>query len=143
VRVQIGRVTANSEAPRAPYSLEPAAFPLPALAQLAGRAPLGGTREVVLACLLVGRAVVDATAADAPLTKEQVRARAKEITDWLAATSLAGYLRAPLSRLAEATGSEDGRAMSSALDSVIMVTANHLDPAARLELGRLAQAVEK
>lgn len=136
-------MTANSEAPRAPYSLEPAAFPLPALAHLAGRAPLGGSREIVLACLMVARAVIDATLPETPISRDQTRARAKEIGDWLAASPLAGNVKAPLARLAEATGTGDGAAMAAGLESVIMVTANHLDSAARLELGRLAQAVEK
>jgi hypothetical protein len=136
-------VTVNTEAPRAPYSLEPAAFPLPALAHLAGRAPLGGSREIVLACLLVARAVADSSPPAAAISRDQARARAKQIGDWLAASPLAGNIKAPLVRLAEATGAGEGAAMAAGLESVIMVTANHLDSAARLELGRLAQTVEK
>ena len=136
-------MTASLDAPRAPYSLEPAAFPLPALANLAGRAPLGGAREIVMACFLVARAVIDATSPETPLTPEQSRARAKGIGGWLAATTLSGNVKAPLARLAEAIGEDDGGAMAAAFESVILVTAIHLDPAARLELGRLAQAIEK
>jgi hypothetical protein len=131
------------DAPRAPYSLEPTAFPFPALANLAGRAPLGGQREIVLACLLVARVVADARSGNGLLTLEQRRARAREVSDWLAATTIPANIRTALTRLAEGTSSEDQAQSSAALHSVMMITANHLDPAARLELGRLAQAVEK
>jgi hypothetical protein len=136
-------VTGNNDAPRAPYSLEPTAFPFPALASLAGRAPLGGQREIVLACLLVARVVADASDPNAPLTLDQRRARAKEVADWLVATTIPGQVKTALARLAEGTSSDDRANLSSALGSVMMVTAGHLDPAARLELDRLAQAVEK
>jgi hypothetical protein len=142
---QIGRVTANSDAPRAPYSLEPTAFPFPALASLAGRAALGGQREIVLACLLVARVVVDAgkTNGGGLLTLDQRRARAKEVTDWLAATTIPVAVKTALATLAAGTTVEDPGQLSAALESVMTVTANHLDPAARLELGRLAQTAEK
>jgi hypothetical protein len=142
---QIGRVTAHTDAPRAPYSLEPTAFPFPALASLAGRAPLGGQREIVLACLLVARVVVDAADMNGAglLTMDQRRARAKEVGDWLAATSIPPVIKGALTGLAEGTASADRGYVTSALDSVMMVTANHLDPAARLELEQLAQAIEK
>jgi hypothetical protein len=136
-------VTASTDAPRAPYSLEPTAFPYPALAGLAGRAPLGGQREIVLACLLVARVVGDAATSSERLSPEQRRARAKEVSDWLAATAIPAPVKGALARLAEVTAADDRSLISTALDSVMMVTANHLDPAARLELGRLAQAVEK
>jgi hypothetical protein len=131
------------DAPQAPYSLQPTAFPFPALANLAGRAPLGGQREIVLACLLVARVVADASSGNGLLTLEQRRARAKEVSAWLAATTIPANIRAALTRLAEGTSDDDQAHSAAALDSVMMVTANHLDPAARLELGRLAQAVEK
>ena len=136
-------MTTANDAPRAPYSLEPTAFPFPALASLAGRAPLGGQREIVLACLLVARVVADAMNGNGLLTLEQRRARAREVSDWLAATTIPATIRAALTRLAEGTSEEDHDQSAAALDSVMMVTALHLDPAARLELGRLAQAVEK
>jgi hypothetical protein len=136
-------VTANSDAPRAPYSLEPTAFPFPALARLAGRAPLGGQREIVLACFLVARAVVDAASPDDVLSVEQRDARAKEVADWLTASTIPVPVKGALATLLEVARNDVGGSLVAALDSVMTVTANHLDPAARLELGRLAQAVEK
>jgi hypothetical protein len=44
-------------------------------------------------------------------------------------------------RLAEATGSDQKGTIPAALDSVITVTANQLEPSARLELAKLAQSI--
>jgi hypothetical protein len=49
--------------------------------------------------------------------------------------------KSALLRLAEATAGGDRRATCAALEYVMVVTANQLDSGARLELGRLAQAV--
>jgi hypothetical protein len=132
-----------SGAPRAPYALEPTVFPLPALAAMAGRAPLGGPREIVLACLMVARMVIDATAMDGVLTDEQKRARADEAAHWLGATAIPTPVRTALIQLAEAAAGADRGESRAALDSVMTVTANYLDPGARLELGRLAQAIAR
>jgi hypothetical protein len=123
--------------------LEPNSFPFPALAMLAGRAPLGGPRELALACFLVGRIVVDATepAGGGALSSEQRRVRAHGAKHWLGSATIPTPVRSALSRLAESSFSDDRSAMKAALDSVMTVTANQLDSAARLELQRLAQAI--
>lgn len=108
---------------------------------MSGRAPLGGPREVALACLLVARLVVDARDRHLPLSLEHRRSRAAGARQWLGSAALPGPVRAALVRLAEATGSDQAHAVQSALDSVTAVTANHLEPTARLEWSRLAQAV--
>jgi hypothetical protein len=133
--------TPQSGAPRAPYSLEPNSFPLPALAISIGRAPLGGPREVALACFLVGRLVRDAAHRSELLTPEQRRVRSQGAKQWLGAAALPANIRTALVRLAESTVSVDSNAVRAALESVMTVTANQLDSGARLELGRLAQAV--
>jgi hypothetical protein len=132
-----------SGAPRAPYALEPTVFPFPALATMAGRAPLGGPREIALACLLLGRIVRDATAATGggALSPEQKSVRALGAKHWLGSAAIPTPVRSALARLAESTALGDRKAIKTALDSVMTVTANHLDSAARLELGRLAQAI--
>jgi hypothetical protein len=121
--------------------LEPNAFPLPALAGSIGRAPLGGPREVALACFLVARLVHAATASGGLLTGDQRRSRAQGAKQWLASAALPGGIRTSLTRLAESTVAMDSNAVRAALESVMTVTANQLDSGARLELGRLAQAV--
>lgn len=108
---------------------------------MAGRAPLGGPREIALACLLVGRIVVDAMSTNGMLSIEQKRHRAQGARHWLGSVAIPTQVRAALSRLADATCQDDRSAMRAALDSVMSVTAGQLDSTARLELGRLAQAI--
>ncbi len=131
----------NAAAARAPFALRPVAFPLPALAATAARAPLGGPREIALSCLLVGRLVIDAREASAPLTADQRRARAQDAKHWLASATLPAPVRVALVRLAESTGTDQAGVITSAMDSVTTVTANHLDVAARSEWARLAQTL--
>lgn len=127
--------------PRAPYSLEPNAFPLPGLAALAGRAPLGGPRETALACFVVGRLI--ASSAGGGAESEGVRERVNGVKHWLGSAALGAPLKQALTRAAECASEGDQSGVKAALDSVITITANQLDPAARLELGRLSQAVVK
>ena len=108
---------------------------------MAGRAPLGGPREVALACFLVARIVSDAAAAVPQISPDQRTSRANGVKHWLGASALPTPIRNALSRLADATPAADRSALKSALDSVMTVTANQLDSGARLELGRLAQAI--
>ena len=128
----------HSAGARAPYSLRPITFPLPALATHSARAPLGGPRETALACLMATRLVIDGHV-PAQLTLDARKERALQARHWLAATTLSAPVRAALVTLVDASASDDRGAAAAALDSVIAVTANHLDAAARLELGRLVQ----
>lgn len=140
VRQQIAWVLSHPGTPRAPYALAPTVFPFPALAALAGRASLGGPREVALACLVAGRLVVEAGDSDG-LTAEQRRVRAQRTRQWLSAAAIPLPVRGSLVRLVETTTGNDRLATRAALEAVMTVTASHLDQAARLELARLAQAV--
>lgn len=130
-------------APRAPYALDSTEFALPALAAQAGRAPLGGPREIVLAVFLVARLAADLATHRSLLSQEQRRLRARDSTHWLGSAALPATIRAALARLAEATAEADNPRVGAALESVMAVTANHVDPAARLELARLAQVLAK
>jgi hypothetical protein len=144
MRAKISRirpVPLTSPQPRAPYALEPTTFPFPALAAMAGRAALGGPREVALACLVVARLVLDSESAVLALTPEQKRARALGAKHWLGSAAIPNPVRAALIRLAETSAGEDREALRTAHESVMTVTANQLDSGARLELGRLAQTV--
>jgi hypothetical protein len=128
--------------PRAPYALEPNSFPFPALVALAGRAPLGGQRETALACFVVGRLLAASTVAAAS-DSEGGRERFLGVKHWLGSAALAGPLKLALTRATECVSEGDKAGVKSALDSVMTITANQLDPAARLELARLAQAIVK
>ena len=138
---QIAVVTPVSGAPRAPYALEPTPFPFPNLAAMAGRAGMGGPREVALACLVVARLVADRCERGSLLTTEQRRSRVAGARQWLSSAAVPPPIRSALVRLAETSAEEEPDGVSAALHSVIAVTANQLDQGARLELTRLAQTV--
>ena len=108
---------------------------------MAGRAPLGGPRELALACFLVARVVGEASSGHDLLTPDQRYERVQGVKHWLGGAALPLPARNALSRLAETAAAEDRKAVKSAFDSVMAVTANQLDSGARFELGRLAQAV--
>jgi len=124
-----------------PYALAPTPFRFPALASLAGRAALGGDREVALATYLAARLADDALA-DRGLS-EPVRAeRAASAKTWLSTLSLPPAIRTSLARLVEASGA-DPRGVGPAVRSVLAATTSRLDQASRAELGRLAESFER
>ena len=104
---------------------------------------MGGPREVVLACLVVGRIVGDAASERDVLSFDQLRGRIQGAKHWLGSAAIPATLRAALSRLADSAAAPDRDVVKAALDTVMTVTANQLDPAARFELGRLAQTIAK
>jgi hypothetical protein len=126
-----------------PYGLSTPIFRFRALASLAGRAPLGGPREVALATYLVARLVDDCVPTrELPLDARAVRSSAAR--GWLSNVALPATVRAPLTRLAEVTGGGgEASDISTALASAITATSAYLDTAARLELDRLARALAK
>lgn len=129
-------------APLPPYAVAPSAFPFPAVAALAGRVPLGGEREAVLACFMAARLARDAmqTPADAvPPSLRQARSRGARA--WLGALAVPAGVRGAVAKLIDASALDDPAAMRGPLNTVIGVTASYLDAAARSELDRLAQAL--
>jgi hypothetical protein len=126
--------------PRPPYALAAPEFPFRALAALAGRAAIGGARELVLALLLAAR-LVDGAVGDAPLTTPMRRTRAAAARAWLAALSLPPHARATVARLVDATAGEDREALRDAWDALVALATPSLDVAGRAELRRLTAAM--
>ncbi len=135
---QIGRVPA----PLPPYAVVPPAFPFPALAAGAGDAPLGGHREVLLACFVAARLAYDAVDTGAgPVPPSLRRTRARGARTWLGSLAVPAGVRGPVGKLIEASAGDDAGALHTALIAVIAVTAAYLDSASRSDLDRLAQAL--
>ena len=125
---------------RPPFALVTPQFACPALAQLAGRAPLGGGREVALACFVGARLAVTLLPAHAlPADVRQLRAAAART--WLATLSLPATLRVPCTRLVDASSGDDTEALAAALDRVTSGATEHLDGAARNEMEQLARTL--
>jgi hypothetical protein len=126
--------------PQPPYALEPTPFRFPALASLAGRASLGGDREVVLATYLAARLAHDALP-HRELTLELRAERAASAKTWLATLALPATTRSAIVALIEASGG-DSAAVAPAIRGVLGATTNRLDRASRAELERLADQFE-
>jgi hypothetical protein len=119
-----------------PYALAAPVFPFRALAALAGRAPLGGPREIALATLIAAR--LAAGAAPPVLLALPLRAaRAEAARLWLTSVALPASVRVALLKLVDASAADDARAIATALAKVTEVTAPQLDRRARSELARL------
>lgn len=108
---------------------------------MSGHAPLGGPRELALACFVVCRLVADARQPGLQLSAEQRRARAQGTKHWLASATIPAPVRSALGKVAEAVAAGKNGEIEDALRSVIIVTATRLDSSARLELARLAQGI--
>jgi len=124
-----------------PYALEPTPFRFPALASLAGRAPIGGEREVALATYVAARLAQD-THSHRGIAQEIRAERAASAKTWLSTLALPSSTRAALIALIEASGS-GGNGVAQAIRGVIAATSNRLDRASKTELERLAESFEK
>jgi hypothetical protein len=118
-----------------PYALAPTSFRFPALASLAGRAPLGGQREVVLAAYVVARLAHD-TLAERGISAETRADRAAHARTWLATLALPAPARGALQRSIEASTGHSRRAAEATSDVIKAIDA-YLDPPSRLELAQL------
>jgi hypothetical protein len=137
-RRHIPRVPLPPAAP--PYALAPTSFRFPALAMLAGRAPLGGQREVALAVYLAARLADDSIPARglAHATRSE---RATGAKSWMSTLALPAAVRPALGKLVEASAGEPAE-VADAVRNVTSVTANFLDSNARSELDQLAATLD-
>lgn len=125
-----------------PYGLATVRFPCRALAARAGRAPLGGEREVALASWLAARLVL-AFLPPFPVDQTLRTTRAAAARVWLAGLTLPAATRAALSRLVDASGGDSPPAAAAAIRRVIGAASAQLDAASVAELGRIADALER
>ena len=128
-----------TQASTPPYALTTPTFRFRALAALAGRAALGGPREVALATYLVARLAHDCLP-DNELSTRARMARSTAARTWLSSVTLPAGVRTPLAKLAEATEGERAT-VAVAVTGVIAATAAYLDGPARSELEWLGRAL--
>lgn len=126
-------------APIAPYSVAPTAFRFPALAALAGEAPIGGQREIVLGTYVTAR-LADDTQPSRELSAESRADRARNARGWLSMTALPAAVRAALLGVVDATAT-DSVATLEALRSAFEIVSPSLDAASRAEVTRLTNAL--
>jgi hypothetical protein len=122
-----------------PYAVPPTEFRFPALAALAGRAQLGGDREVALAVYLAARLVQDCHGRTA-MSEAARTERAAGAKHWISSFALPAPVRPSITRVIEGTA---GSAATIADDfrALVASTRSYLDIQSQAELDRLANAL--
>ena len=121
-----------------PYALSAPVFRFRHLATLAGRAPIGGAREVALACFVAARLVHDCCDPLLDLDDELRAARCSGAKAWLGTIAIPAPVRTPVAKLAEASASGSADAMAPLVSALANAAESFLDSAARAELDALA-----
>ena len=129
------------QSPLPPYALPTPDFPFRHLAGLAGRAPIGGAREVALACFVAARLASDCAARSPNLTEPGRSARCVGAKAWLGALALPPAVRGALIRCMDATVAGSSDSVSQELGDLAAAGAVYLDPASRAELETLAASL--
>src|SRR6266550_218671 len=115
------------------FALATPHFRFRALSAFAGRAALGGDREVALACLVVARlacgmlAPNDIQAADA-------KSRSAAAKQWLSGLSLPSSIRIPLTHVADAVATGNPTTTSTALERMLVAVSRNIDEASASEV---------
>jgi hypothetical protein len=124
--------------PFLPYALATPAFPFRHLAALAGRAPIGGAREVALGCFMAARLAADGGSSGLVLTDEARAARAVAAKSWLGTLTLPASVRAPIAKCIESSAKGSAAAVARDVTALSAACASYLDGASRAELHALA-----
>jgi len=121
-----------------PYALSAPVFRFRNLATLAGRAPIGGAREVALACFVAARLVNDCCDPVLALDDEARAARCVAAKGWLGTIAIPSPVRTPVAKLAEASATANPAVMAPLVSSLAKAAEAFLDAASRSELDVLA-----
>ena len=123
-----------------PFSLSTPAFRFRALASLAGRAPLGGEREMALASLMAAR-LADAVLLEVPLSAPARVSRAAGARLWCSTLTLPAAARIPLARVVDASELGERVQLAEALAAFAAIAGPLIDAPSRAELGDLVTAL--
>ena len=125
--------------PFLPYALTTPSFPFRHLAALAGRAPIGGAREVALGCFIAARMAGERRPSGPELTEEVRQARAAAAKSWLGTLTLPVAVRTPLAKCIESSARGSVAALAREVAAVRSACASYLDASSRAELDVLAE----
>lgn len=121
------------------YGLLAPVFRFKHLASLAGRAPIGGAREVALACFVVARLAAECVGARNDDDEADARAtRGAGAKAWLGTLALPPVVRTPAALCVERTFSATPQALSRDIAGLALAAAAYLDLSSRAELDLLA-----
>jgi hypothetical protein len=120
-----------------PYALATPIFRFRSLASLAGRAPIGGAREVALACFVTARLALECTVPvdDDPSTRS---GRATAAKGWLGTLALPATVRTVVNRCADLTVDGSRQAVGREVAALAVAASSFLDAPSRAELEALA-----
>jgi hypothetical protein len=124
------------QVPLPPYAIAAPSFRFRALAMHAGRAPLGGEREIALACFAVAR-VAAGMQGPFMLAAGDAATRATAAKQWLASLALPANTRTLGNAVIDAVAAANRTAAGSALRHLTDVAAPHLDNGSMNELNEL------
>jgi len=128
--------------PLLPYALLTPAFPFRHLASLAGRAPIGGAREVALGCFVAARLAAERVTGVADEPDEGRAARSTAAKGWVGTLTLPAAVRGALIRCIESSVQGSAAAVGREVTSLASACASFLDGASRAELKHLADVLE-
>jgi hypothetical protein len=126
------------QSPLPPYALAAPTFPFPHLAGLAGRAPIGGAREVALACFVAARLAAECGPGVGDPEDPARAARVAGAKAWVGTLTLPNEVRAPLIRCVESTAQGPARTVAQEISALAVVGGGYLDAGSRHELETLA-----
>jgi hypothetical protein len=126
-----------------PYALSAPVFRFRNLAALAGRAPIGGAREVALACFVAARLVSDCCDPALDIDEESRAARCAGAKGWLGTIAIPSPVRTPVAKLAEASANGRPESMAPLVSALAKAADSFLVPGARSELAALAAQLAK
>ena len=118
------------------FALATPRFRFRALAAFAGRASIGGDREVALGCLVVGR-LASTILPPFQISGADVKSRSAAAKHWLASLSLPTAIRAPLAHVTDAVSSGSSTATAWAIEKVVATVGGKIDEASAAELRSL------
>jgi hypothetical protein len=119
-----------------PFALGTPVFRFKALVSHAGRASLGGDREVALACFAVAR-LAAGLLPPFLFAPGDLAARVTATRQWLASLTLSNSARAAAVSVIDAVGSGNRRSIVAGLSSLIEASVRQLDQASVAELHEL------
>jgi len=119
-----------------PYALEAPVFRFKALASHAGRASLGGDREIALACFAVARLALGLLP-PFMLAPGDAATRIANTKQWLSSLSVPPSARSACSAVADAVATNNRRTVVHAVSGLIEACVRHLDQASVAELHEL------
>lgn len=119
-----------------PYALDAPSFCFPTLALCAGRAVLGGDRDLVLGVFMAAR-LAQALLPPVRLERPAAMARAERAKMWLTGLTMPQPARMALLRAFDGTTATPDRA-ADAIDELARIVTGHVDAGGQQELTALA-----